>query len=57
VRAGYPALFMKDSEQGLSAGAGLNTLLFRNFRLKLDYAYANFGVLTNVQRFSVSVVF
>ena len=57
LRAGYPALFLKDSEQGVSAGAGLNTLLFRNFRLHLDYAYANFGVLTDVQRFSVSVLF
>jgi len=57
LRAGYPALFMKDSEQGFSAGAGINTLLFRNFRVKLDYAYANFGVLTNVQRFSVGVTF
>ncbi len=57
LRAGYPSLFLKDSEQGFSAGAGLNTLLFRNFRVKLDYTYANFGVLTNVQRFSVGVEF
>ena len=57
IRAGYPSLFLRDSEQGFSAGAGLNTLLFRNFRIKLDFAYANFGALTNVQRFSVGVAF
>ena len=57
LRAGYKNLFMQDSEEGLTAGLGLAYKLFGNVRLKIDYAYADFGVLDNVQRFSFALEF
>ncbi|KPL26671.1 MAG: hypothetical protein AMS23_00845 [Bacteroides sp. SM1_62] len=46
-----------DSEEGLTLGAGVN-LSFGGFAtLKLDYAYAEFGRLNDVQRFSLSIQF
>jgi len=56
-RAGYKSLFQKDTEEGLTAGAGLAYRLLRNVRLKIDYAYADFGLLENVQRFSLALEF
>ncbi len=57
LRAGYKNLFMQDSEEGLTAGAGLAYKLMGNIMLKLDYAYGDFGILENVQRFSLGIQF
>jgi hypothetical protein len=57
LRAGYKNLFMKDSEEGLTVGAGLAYKLIRNVKLKIDYAYADFGILESVQRVSVALEF
>lgn len=57
LRCGYKNLFMKDSEEGLTLGAGLAYSLVGNFRLKIDYAFADFGLLENVQRFSLALEF
>ncbi len=58
LRAGYQSLFMKDSEEGLSAGFGvLYPIMNNQVGLKIDYAYSQFGILTNVHRFSMSVQF
>lgn len=45
------------SPQGMSLGAGLNYLITRNMRVKLDYAYGDFGLLSDVQRFSIALEF
>lgn len=57
LRAGYKNLYMNDSEEGLTAGIGLAYKLFGNVKLKIDYAYADFGVLENVQRLSFALEF
>ena len=57
LRAGFKNLFMKDSEEGLTAGAGIIYPLTRRVKLTLDYAYAEFGILENVQRFSLGIEF
>jgi len=57
LRAGYKNLFMKDSEEGLTFGAGLAYKLIGNVKLKIDYAYADFGILESVQRVSVALEF
>ena len=57
LRCGYKSLFMDDNEEGLTAGAGLAYSLIGNIKLKLDYAYADFGVLDKVQRFSLGLEF
>jgi opacity protein-like surface antigen len=57
LRAGWKNLFMKDSEEGLTAGAGLAYNLMGNIKLKLDYAFGDFGILENVQKFSLGMQF
>jgi len=57
LRVGYKSLGTRDSEEGLTAGGGLTYRLFQRTSLKLDYAYADFGRLDNVQRFSLGIEF
>ena len=57
LRAGYRNLFMEDSEEGLTLGAGFSTRFLGNFQATLDYAYADFGRLQNVHRYSMRLRF
>ncbi len=57
LRAGYKNLFMTDNEEGLTVGMGLAYKFYGNVKLKIDYAYADFGVLENVQRLSFALEF
>jgi len=56
VRAGYQKLFQKDSEVGLTAGAGIQYPVAR-YILKLNYGWADHGRLGATQRFSVEIAF
>ena len=57
LRGGYKSLFQKDSEEGLSAGAGFAYNISGNLGVVFDYAYCDFGILNDVQRFSVALKF
>jgi opacity protein-like surface antigen len=57
LRGGYHSLFARDSETGLTLGAGLNIKLLGNFILNMDYAYMDFGKLDNTQMFTLSLQF
>ena len=57
LRAGYKNLFMKDSEEGVTAGVGLQYKFGNSFAVKFDYAWADFGILDSVQRFSLALEF
>jgi long-subunit fatty acid transport protein len=57
LRAGYKTLFLKDSEEGLSLGAGLQSKLVGSSRFSFDYAYGDFGILNNIQEFSLTIYF
>lgn len=58
IRGGYKNLFLTDSEGGLSLGVGVNSkLLFSDDFVSFDYAYRNFGRLTNIQTLSVDIKF
>jgi opacity protein-like surface antigen len=57
LRAGYNSLFARDSEEGLSFGAGLQYKMVGSTTLHLDYAYQDFGVLNEVQMFNVGLTF
>lgn len=57
LRAGYRSLFLEDSEEGLTLGAGINYTLFGETSLHFDYSYGDFGLLNNVQEFSISIYF
>ena len=57
VRAGYNSLFEKDSEKGLTVGFGLYYRIIDLVKVKLDYAYQDFGRLKDVHYFAVGVNF
>ncbi len=56
LRAGYKSLFQKDSQERFTAGIGLRYKL-GNLGFKFDYAYQDFGILRNIQSFSLSIQF
>ncbi len=55
ARAGYKSLFLRDSEQGFSWGLGMNYSLENSVSFKLDYGFADYGRLKNVQYFSLGI--
>lgn len=57
IRGGYKSLFLKDSEETFSLGAGIKQLLLGNISVQFDYAYQDFGRLNNIQKFSLSIIF
>ena len=57
IRGGYKSLFLKDSEQTFSMGVGIRQYLIGNTQFRIDYAYQDFQRLSNVQKFTVGVVF
>ncbi|MFV1979849.1 MAG: PorV/PorQ family protein, partial [Rhodothermia bacterium] len=57
LRVGYRNLFEVDGEQGLTFGGGLNIRLDRSLSAKFDYAYADFGRLSQTHWFTVGLSF
>ena len=57
IRGGYRNLFLTDSEGGLEFGAGVNYTFAEGYTLRFDYAWADYGRLLRVNRFTVSVGF
>lgn len=57
IRGGYKTLFLEDSEESLTLGAGLKQHLMGNISIRFDYAWEKFGILKNIQKFSVGVNF
>ncbi len=54
LRAGYKALFMENSEQGLTFGAGIRYDVVGT-NLKFDFGWADYGRLTNVKFVSFAI--
>lgn len=57
LRAGFKSLFSRDSEEGLTLGAGLNYKLMGSTSIKIDYAWENFGVFKEIQKFTIGLKF
>ncbi len=57
LRAGYKALFLPNSIQGLTLGAGINYNLTPDLKFTFNYAYADYGRLKDVQYFDIGLVF
>lgn len=57
IRGGYRNLFLTDTEGGLEFGAGVNYTFAEGYALRFDYAWADYGRLLKVNRFTVSVGF
>ncbi|MDE2730627.1 MAG: PorV/PorQ family protein [Bacteroidota bacterium] len=56
-RAGWRNLFEPETEQGLTAGASLSMRIDRTLRVAIDYAYADFGRLTETHWFTFNLSF
>jgi hypothetical protein len=57
LRGGYQRLFEDNSESGLTLGMGFVYYLSPTSPLNFDYAYADWGRLNNVHRFSMEIQF
>jgi opacity protein-like surface antigen len=57
IRAGYKSLFLDESEESFTLGAGLQHRFVGNLGIRVDYAYQDFGRLANVQKFTVGMTF
>lgn len=58
LRGGYNHLFEMNSQSGLTLGAGIdwyNTQ--QTFGAKIDYSWADWGILNSTQQFSVGIIF
>jgi len=56
VRAGQKALFLADTEEGLTLGVGLH-IPMRSMSVRFDYGYEYFGRLKDIQNFSLALDF
>ncbi len=57
LRTGWKTLFLEETEQGFTAGGGVRYNLTGNVAFVADIAYADFGRLENVFRYSLGVRF
>jgi len=57
LRGGWKSLFERDTEQGFTAGIGVQYRVVGEFKVKLDYAYQDWGRLNNVHYLSLGVRF
>jgi long-subunit fatty acid transport protein len=57
IRCGYKKLFSNESEEGLTFGCGIHYRIAGSTELRLDYAYQDFGILTNVPYFTLAFRF
>ncbi|MDX1700196.1 MAG: hypothetical protein R3250_06225, partial [Melioribacteraceae bacterium] len=57
IRGGYKSLFLDDSEESFSIGAGFRQNLIGNINIRFDYSYTDFGRLVDVQKFSLGINF
>ncbi|MCX6136613.1 MAG: PorV/PorQ family protein, partial [Ignavibacteriales bacterium] len=57
LRGGYKSLFLKDSEETFTLGAGVKQYVMGNTQFKIDYAYQAFGRLGNIQKFCLGITF
>ena len=57
LRGGYKSLFQKDSEEGLTLGAGVKYDQLGNMGVEVNYAYQQFGKFGNLNTFSLGINF
>lgn len=57
IRGGYKGIGVSNQEVGFSLGGGVNYAFDQSLKLKLDYAYTDFGRLENAQRLSLAIAF
>ncbi|HEX3074364.1 MAG TPA: PorV/PorQ family protein [Ignavibacteriales bacterium] len=58
IRGGYENAFEDEAQNGLTLGGGIDYYMTASsIGVRLDYAWSDWGILDNAQRFSVGIVF
>ena len=57
LRGGYQNLYEKDSINGLTLGGGIDYFFKGGMGIRVDYAWSEWGILDQSQRFSLGLVF
>ncbi len=57
IRGGYKSLFLQQSEETFAVGFGIQKQIIGNVKLHVDYAYQDFGRLSDIQKISFAVSF
>jgi len=57
LRAGYENLYEQDAVNGLTLGGGVDYYEPGHMGIRVDYAYADWGILESAHRFSVGIIF
>jgi len=57
LRCGYKALFLDNSQYGMTYGGGLLLNMMNNNAVKIDYAYRNTGVFGYMHTYSIGIIF
>lgn len=57
IRGGYKSLFLEESEESFALGFGLQKQIIGNVTLYFDYAYQDFGRLSDIQKFTFAMSF
>lgn len=57
LRGGYKTLFLKDTQEGLTLGAGIKYDGLKFFKIAVDYSYQQLKYLDNMHSFGVSLSF
>lgn len=57
VRIGYKSLFKENSEEGLTYGGGIKYPIMSNMSIYINYGFADYGRLDNVQFFDIGLIF
>ena len=57
IRGGYQSLFIDEAEQTFALGFGIKKQVIGNVTLYFDYAYQDFGRLSDIQKFSFGMSF
>lgn len=57
LRGGYRNLFLPDAEGGLVLGSGVNLQISQSINIRFDYAFADYGRLSEAHRISVGLGF
>ncbi len=57
LRGGYKTLFLKDTQEGLTLGAGIKYDGLKVFKIRVDYAYQQLKYLDNMHSFGIILGF
>jgi hypothetical protein len=57
LRGGYKSMFLADSQEGMTLGVGVKQAVVGSVQATFDYAYLDFGILKNVQKISIGIIF